>query len=65
MNGPNYFVFRDSFRSLHGDPLKLQQTWWYQRTLGKKDQVKPTGTGYEYTSQWGPKMSVRFLQPTR
>ena len=58
-------VFRDSYRSLHGDPSKLQQTWWYQRTLGRKDQVKATGTGFEYTSQWGPKMSVRFLQPNQ
>lgn len=65
VNGPNYFVFRDSYRSLHGDPSKLQQTWWYQRTLGKKDQVTATRTGFDYTSQWGQKMSVRFLQPNQ
>jgi hypothetical protein len=65
VNGPNYFVFRDSYRSLHGDPSKLQPTWWYQRTLGKMDQVTATGTGFDYTSQWGPKMMVRFLQPDR
>lgn len=63
--GPNYFVFRDSYRSLHGDPSKLQPTWWYQRTLGKKDQVTATGSGFDYTSQWGQKMSVRCLQPSQ
>lgn len=63
VDGPNYFVFRDSYRSLHGDPKLLPETWWYQRTLGKKDQVKSNNTGFEYASQWGPKMSVRFLQP--
>lgn len=65
VNGPNYFVFRDSFRSLHVDPSRLQPTWWYQRTLSRKAQVKATSTGFDYTSQWGPKMSVRFLQPNQ
>jgi len=41
--GANYFVFRDSFRNRdRGDKAGLPQTWWYQRTLGSKEQVKAT-----------------------
>lgn len=62
--GPNYFVFRDSFRNLaKGGKEDLPRTWWYQRTLGRKDQVKVSPTGFDYTSAWGPKMNVHFLQP--
>jgi hypothetical protein len=43
---------------------KLPQTWWYQRTLGTKDQVAASDTGFEYASQWGPKMTTRFLHLT-
>lgn len=58
-----YFLFRDSFRPLDGNPSTLQKKWWYQRTLGTKDQVEPTENGFVYTSEWGPKMEVRTLQP--
>lgn len=62
--GPDYFVFRDSFRNLaKGGKENLPQTWWYQRTLGKKDQVKASPTGFDYSAQWGQKMNVHFLQP--
>ena len=65
-DGPNYFVFRDSFRNRdRGDKTDLPQTWWYQRTLGTRDQVAASDTGLEYTSQWRQKMSTRFLQPAR
>ncbi|MFW6279774.1 MAG: hypothetical protein ACOC2T_01970, partial [Planctomycetota bacterium] len=58
-----YFVFRDSFRALDGDSSRLQKKWWYQRTLGTKDQVESGDDGFTYTSQWGPKMVVKALQP--
>jgi hypothetical protein len=58
-----YLVFRDSFRALDGDPSTLQKKWWYQRTLGTKEQVEPTDKGFVYTSEWGPQMEVRALQP--
>ena len=65
-DGPNYFVFRDSYRNRDtGDKSKLPQTWWYQRTLGTTDQVRPSDTGFEYASKWGPKLTTRFLQPAR
>ncbi len=60
---PNYFIFRDSFRSLQGGIDKLTPKWWYQRTIGTKEQVKPTDNGFEYTSAFGPLMNVNFLQP--
>ena len=64
--GPNYFVFRDSFRNRdRGDKTGLPQTWWYQRTLGSKQQVKASETGFDYSSQWGQKMNTHFLQPAR
>ena len=65
-DGPSYFVFRDSYRNRDtGDKTNLPQTWWYQRTLGTKGQVAAADNGFEYSSQWGPKMSARFLQPAR
>ncbi|MCU0875458.1 MAG: hypothetical protein MUE50_24265, partial [Pirellulaceae bacterium] len=36
-----------------------------QRTLGAKDQVRASDTGFDYVSPWGPRMSTRFLQPAR
>ena len=60
---PNYFVFRDSFRSLRGDAAGLTPKWWYQRTVGGRHQVRPDGAGFVYTSEFGPRMDVRFLQP--
>ncbi len=62
---PNYFIFRDSFRSLHDDASKLTPTWWYQRTLGGKELVQPNERGFAYTSPYGPKLAVHFLQPER
>jgi hypothetical protein len=74
--GPNYFIFRDSYRNrdqvrqafqpdnrpdavrLDSLPYKLPQTWWYQRTLGTRDQVAASDNGFEYASPWGPKMDV-------
>lgn len=64
--GPNYFVFRDSFRNRdRGDKTGLPQTWWYQRTLGTREQIRASSTGFEYSSQWGQKMNTHFLQPAR
>ena len=66
--GPNYFVFRDSFRNRdRGDKTGLPPTWWYQRTLGSKEQVKAKAseTGFDYSSQWGQRMNTHFLQPAR
>ncbi|MHB9130994.1 MAG: hypothetical protein ACYDBB_07880 [Armatimonadota bacterium] len=60
---PNYFVFRDSFANLRGDATQLTQKWWYQRTLGTKEQVQPNPAGFAYTSTYGPRMDVHFLQP--
>jgi hypothetical protein len=61
--GPNYFVFRDSFHNPQGDPPKLQRKWWYLKTPGKKEQVRAGGSELTYTSEFGPRLSVRFLQP--
>ncbi|HOF89346.1 MAG TPA: hypothetical protein PLZ36_14775, partial [Armatimonadota bacterium] len=74
---PNYFVFRDSFSPL--DALatamvkpeisaparvgELQPTWWYLRTLGHTRQVAASAAGLTYSSEYGPKLDVRFLQP--
>lgn len=63
--GPNYFVFRDSFRPLDGDPGSLEQTWWYQRTGGTTEQVTAVANGFDYVSEWGPRMAVRTLQPAQ
>lgn len=63
--GPNYFIFRDSFHNPDGKPELMQPTWWYQRTLGEKTQVQPLENGFDYTSQWGPRLQVRMLQPAR
>lgn len=63
--GPNYFVFRDSFHNLDGKLELLQQTWWYLRTLGAKEQVNATATDLNYTSEWGPRLNVHFLQPAQ
>jgi hypothetical protein len=64
--GPNYFIFRDSFRNLaRGDRSNLPQTWWYQRTLGRKDQVTASANGFDYASPWGARMNVRFVQPAQ
>jgi hypothetical protein len=61
---PNYFIFRDSFRNPAGDAAKLDPTWWTQRVLGKKEQVKTTESGFTYESEFnGVKMETRFLQP--
>jgi hypothetical protein len=60
---PNYFLFRDSFANLRGDAKQLTPKWWYQRTLGTKEQVRTSSAGFSYVSQFGPRMDVRFLQP--
>ncbi|HPD16151.1 MAG TPA: hypothetical protein PLE19_14450 [Planctomycetota bacterium] len=75
--GPNYFVLRDSFaptsrefqdprevKEPEGDAKTLQAKWWYLRTPGKKDLVKTSESGLDYTSPFGPKLHARFLQPT-
>jgi hypothetical protein len=62
---PNYFLFRDSFRSLRGTAANLTPKWWYQRTLGGKDQVQSNPTGFAYTSAFGPRLDVHFLQPAQ
>jgi len=61
--GPNYFVLRDSFHNQEGDPPKLQRKWWYLKTPGKKDQVRAASRELNYTSTFGPRLHVRFLQP--
>jgi hypothetical protein len=62
---PNYFLFRESFRNLHGDASKLTPKWWYQRTVGGKELVQPTDAGFAYSSPFGAGMDVRFLQPAK
>jgi hypothetical protein len=62
--GPNYFVFRDSFHNLKGQPDKLEQKWWYLRTPGSKDLVSVSEHELNYTSPYGPKLNVHFLMPT-
>ena len=61
--GPNYFVFRDSFHNQEADPPKLQRKWWYLKTPGKKEQVRAGANELLYTSEFGPRLNVRFLQP--
>jgi hypothetical protein len=63
--GPSYFVFRDSFTAREGETLGLEAKWWYLRTLGRKDQVTPGDGGLHYTSEFGPKLDVHFLQPAK
>ncbi|OPZ87310.1 MAG: hypothetical protein BWY76_00531 [bacterium ADurb.Bin429] len=62
-DGPNYFVFRDSFTPLGSDAKNLQQTFWTIKNPGKKEWVTRTDTGLEFTSSFGPKLNLRFLQP--
>ena len=62
---PSYFVFRDSFTARDGEARGLEAKWWYLRTLGRKDQVRPGDDGFHYTSEFGPKLDVHFLQPAK
>lgn len=61
--GPDYFLLRDSFAPLDGGTPEPK--WWYLRTGGGTDRVAPRDDGFTYTSQWGPKLEVRFLMPER
>jgi len=63
--GPNYFLFRDSTDSLSGNAKDLVQYWWNFRTVGVKDQVAAAADEINYTSKFGPKLNVRFLQPAK
>ena len=72
-DGPNYFVFRDSFHNPEGQPDNwegeapaepmLERKWWYLRTPGSKDLVETSEEGLRYTSPYGPKLNVHFLMP--
>mgnify|MGYP006281508195 CR=1 FL=1 len=59
---PNYFVLRDSFSARESEE-KLQKKWWYLRTLGSRDRVRATDQSLEYTSPYGPRLNVRFIDP--
>lgn len=61
---PSYFVFRDSFSPLHSED-QLQPKWWYLRTLGHREQVEVGEDEFNYTSEFGPRLNVHFLQPAR
>jgi len=61
---PSYFVFCDSFTPRETAD-QLQPKWWYLRTLGRKEQVTNGEAEFNYTSEFGPRLNVHFLQPTR
>ena len=61
---PSYFVFRDSFAPLAA-PAALQPKWWYLRTLGHREQVKAAEAGFDYESEFSPRLQVRFLEPLK
>lgn len=61
--GPNYFVLRDSFRQREGKEGDLQETFWGLGTGGSGDRVQLGENGMNYTSPWGARLDVRFLQP--
>jgi hypothetical protein len=60
-DGPNYFIFRDSFAQLGEAPL--EQKWWYFKSGGETARIAPNPTGLVYTTPWGPKLDIHFLQP--
>jgi hypothetical protein len=62
-DGPNYFVFRDTFASLNGDRAKLEPTFWTFRTMGEQARVTATPTGMTYAAPTGQQLDVHFLQP--
>ncbi|MHB9133017.1 MAG: hypothetical protein ACYDBB_18270 [Armatimonadota bacterium] len=64
-DGPNYLLFRDSFVSQSGDDTQLQPTYWYVRNPESKDHVTVTQNEVIYTSPFGAKLNVRFLQPAQ
>ena len=61
--GPNYFVFRDSFHNLQGNAAKLEQKWWFLKTVGQKESITISPRALEYTGPYGVGMHVGFLQP--
>ncbi len=60
-DGPNYFIFRDSFTPTGDTPL--EQKWWYFKSGGETARVTPKPDGLVYTTPWGPKLDIHFLQP--
>ncbi|HOS43639.1 MAG TPA: hypothetical protein PK794_08120, partial [Armatimonadota bacterium] len=60
-DGPNYFIFRDSFARLGEAPL--ERKWWYFKSGGETTRVTPKPDGLVYTTPWGPKLDIHFLQP--
>ena len=61
---PSYFVFRDSFSVIRSED-QLQPKWWYLRTLGHTEQVQVGEGEFNYTSEFGPRLNVHFLQPAQ
>jgi hypothetical protein len=61
-DGPNYFLFRDSFSQLGEAPLEPK--WWYFKSGGETTRIAPNPAGLVYTTPWGPKLDIHFLQPT-
>jgi hypothetical protein len=57
---PETIVFRDSFAPRDGRPAALERKWWYQRTLGTAEQIRPREDGFDYLSAFGPRLLVRF-----
>lgn len=61
--GPEYFIFRDCFTPTERSTTPLERKWWYQRTAGPSDCVKPAGSGFDYDGPYGAKMQVRLIEP--
>lgn len=61
--GPNYFVFRDDFEPLPDATEPLQQSWWYLKNPGPAETVSRDEHGLEFTSHFGPRLTVRILEP--
>ncbi len=60
-DGPNYFIFRDSSTQTGDAPL--EQKWWYFKSGGDTARIAPNPAGLVYTTPWGPKLDIHFLQP--
>lgn len=60
---PTYLVLRDGFAPLPGAAGELEPTWWYLKNPGPADSVVPQEGGLEFTSPYGPKLTVRLLEP--
>jgi hypothetical protein len=63
--GPDYFVFRDSFAPLNGNPKTLEKTFWTIRSPSAKENVQLGDNRLTYTAPNGAMLDVLLLQPAK